>query len=105
MEISMLQTILSDKSLFAMIMAPGMIFTLILMFVIYKSIKFFGKRYLDIQERQALSVEEIVKSITGLEYYLRDAKQREDAVELTLKKMNEDISFIKNRIEGKNEIK
>lgn len=86
MDISMLQTILSDKSLFIMILAPGMIFALTLMFVISKSIKFFGKRYLDIQERQAVSVEEIVKSVTALEYYLKDAKQREDAVELTLKK-------------------
>lgn len=102
MDVNVLNTILSDKSLLVMMLAPGMLFTGLLMFVLFKVLKIVGQKYLDMQERQVSAFEELVKSVAALEHYLRDAKMREDAVEMTLKKISEDISYIKVRVDDNN---
>lgn len=102
MDVNVLNTILSDKSLLVMMLAPGMLFTGLLMFVLFKVLKIVGQKYLDMQERQVAAFEELVKSVTALEHYLRDAKMREDAIEMTLKKISEDISYIKVRVDDNN---
>lgn len=105
MDVGLINTILSDKSLLVMMLAPGMLFTGLLMLVLYKVLKIVGQKYLDMQERQVSAFEELVKSVTALEHYLREAKQREDAVEMTLKKISEDISYIKIRLEDNKDVK
>ena len=54
MDVNVLNTILSDKSLLVMMLAPGMLFTGLLMFVLFKVLKIVGQKYLDMQERQVV---------------------------------------------------
>lgn len=118
MDISILQTILSDKSLLVMLMTPGMVVTLIFMLIIYKLINKFTpeltnalhetrKAVIEASEqtkliRELLSI--ISQKVDVIENNIIDNTKRLDAIELTLKRLNDDIMEmrIKNSINKDN---
>ena len=114
METSILHAILSDKSLLAMMMSPGMVVTLIFMFIIYRTAPALTTafhettRAVNESSEQTKLIRELLSIISQkvdiIENNIIDNTKRLDAIELTLKRLNDDIMEmrIKNSINKDN---
>lgn len=89
-----LNTILSNESVLAMVLTPGIVISLIILIMAYRLTLHFGKMFIDEQKRQATAFEKIADGVITLQSSLEHQKNHEEDVRITLRTINEKLDRI-----------
>ncbi len=89
-----LNTILSNESVLAMVLTPGIVISIVLLVMAYRLVITFGKMFIDEQKRQATAFEKIADGVLTLHSMLDHQKNHEEDVRITLRTINEKLDRI-----------